>query len=512
MSSDGCLHGGVRAANVQDKFGRDACIHGFMIDLLEVTASKTGFRYNLWYWPNNATLGGYNNMVKNVFYAGEQPGAGESKGDRSYIVVPNLCGNETCDMAVGDLTLNWARQRIPASRWSPHFMTVGLRIIARVYRPPRDYEETFTSAFQSPLGDPFDAALWMTIPCTMIFLSWVLAMLENPVYRSSLCSFCLPWKACETRPTLYTSRAGTPVMAATQYLRSAGHDTEAHTSPSVEEADSDFKKSWAYQAVTLNMPFGEWFWFSMQSIFLSQDNALIRTKTSRLIWWWWMLICLLLVACYTASLTAMLQDTTLQFLLPGLSPDDHAASSLRNAVLGAAKFGMPTTVARKGGNTEQYLTNILHINVTDIRDEREINGSGIQRASTIMNDPNVLVWVSDETSIQYAIGALFFAKGSGNRRESGRGKRRKGSGAGQSVASKAVDANDPDYDPELNARQEKMCEWNIVGPAFAEQAFAMAYGPTMPRSVRESLDEVLGSLKSDLSLKSLKENWSLNLC
>ena len=128
-----------------------------------------------------------------------------------------------------------------------------------------------------------------------------------------------------------------------------------------------------------------------------------------------------------------------------------------------------------------------------------------------MNDPNVLVWVSDETSIQYAIGALFFSQGSGNRRKSGRGKRRKGSGAGQSVASTAGDANDG-YDPELNARQETMCEWNIVGPAFAEQAFAMAYGPTMPRSVRESLDEVLGSLKSDLSLKSLKENWFLNLC
>ena len=119
-SSDGCIYGGVRAANLHDELGLGKCVHGFIIDLLDVAASEGGFRYDLWCWTNtNATLGGgYNNMVKNVFYEGEIPGSDKSHGDESYRRVPNMCGNTTCDMAIGDISLTWARRRINASQWS----------------------------------------------------------------------------------------------------------------------------------------------------------------------------------------------------------------------------------------------------------------------------------------------------------------------------------------------------------------------------------------------------------
>jgi hypothetical protein len=63
-------------------------------------------------------------------------------------------------------------------------MTVGLRILGRILNQDQTFLETLSAAFlkaQSPLGHPFDTALWVAIPLSMIFLTWVLTMLENAV-------------------------------------------------------------------------------------------------------------------------------------------------------------------------------------------------------------------------------------------------------------------------------------------------------------------------------------------
>jgi len=93
------------------------------------------------------------------------------------------------------------------------------------------------------------------------------------------------------------------------------------------------------------------------------------------------------------------QDTSMQWVVKGLASDDQAASSLRQ-VSTSRKGAVPVLIAKKGGNTEQYLTNVLHVDADGIYDERNITGDGIQRAADIIKNQG------EKFSILYMLKAL----------------------------------------------------------------------------------------------------------
>ena len=70
--------------------GQAACVHGFVIDILDVAkkqvvARRGNLSCSVWY-QRSADMGGYNNMVKNVFSGG----ASSVPGDMQYFRVSNL--------------------------------------------------------------------------------------------------------------------------------------------------------------------------------------------------------------------------------------------------------------------------------------------------------------------------------------------------------------------------------------------------------------------------------------
>jgi hypothetical protein len=165
QGTPGCLYEGVKTQS-------GVCLHGYLIDLLKaLTAPKAGnFSYNLWL-TTLSVVGGYDNLVREVF------------GPGSILSNP-LCGNSSCDIALGDITVNWNRRRIENSRFATPYMTTGLQILGRTKVPAR-------SAVNFDFMSPFTTRLWVLILFSLIFFTFAIAFVEAPVFRSKFV-YCRP--------------------------------------------------------------------------------------------------------------------------------------------------------------------------------------------------------------------------------------------------------------------------------------------------------------------------------
>jgi hypothetical protein len=165
QGSPGCLYDGIKTQTGD-------CIHGYLIDLLQaLSAPKAGnFSYNLWLTTWSVT-GGYNNLVREVF----SPGS---------ILSSPLCGNSSCDFAIGDITVNWHRRRIANSRFSVSYMTTGLQILGRTKDPTR-------SSMNFDFMAPFTPRLWILIISTLIFFTFAIVFVEAPNFRAKFV-YCRP--------------------------------------------------------------------------------------------------------------------------------------------------------------------------------------------------------------------------------------------------------------------------------------------------------------------------------
>ena len=139
------------------------CIHGYIIDLLTVVMSEQSVNrtYNLWHTTSGIT-GGYDNLVKEIFNHG--------------VINASLCGASPCDMAIGDITVNWPRRRFPGSRFSLPFMSVGLQIVARIHGT------AFWSASFAFL-DPFHWSVWAAMLLSLAFITFTITFLEAAQFR-----------------------------------------------------------------------------------------------------------------------------------------------------------------------------------------------------------------------------------------------------------------------------------------------------------------------------------------
>ena len=165
QGTPGCIFDGIKTQTGE-------CVHGYLIDLLQaLSASKAGnFSYNLWLTTWSVT-GGYNNLVREVF----SPGSVLSKP---------LCGNSSCDIAIGDITVNWYRRRIANARFSTPYMTTGLQILGRTKEPTR-------SSMNFDFMAPFTPRLWILILSTLLFFTFAIVFVEAPIFRSKF-AYCQP--------------------------------------------------------------------------------------------------------------------------------------------------------------------------------------------------------------------------------------------------------------------------------------------------------------------------------
>jgi hypothetical protein len=158
-SNNSCMYGGLRARN-------GYCVHGYLIDLISVATGPgmANVSFNLWHTTSKIT-GGYNNLVREIFSPG------------STSPTAPLCGNSTCDLAIGDITINWPRRRIKNARFSAPYMDVGLRILGRTANLNRD---TFNFNFLTP----FTTRLWLLILATLLFITFAIIFVESSHFRA----------------------------------------------------------------------------------------------------------------------------------------------------------------------------------------------------------------------------------------------------------------------------------------------------------------------------------------
>ena len=270
------------------------CVHGLVIDLLSVmTAPRmSNISFNLWHTTSTAT-GGYDNLVKEVL----NPGT----------LNVSICGSLPCDMAIGDITVNWPRRRMQNSRFAFPMMSIGLQIVARIQ------QQSYWSASFAFL-DPFHWSLWLATSLSLGFITLVVIFLEAAHFKS-----------------LLRGQSG-------RFAVKGG-------------------MSWRQKSIALNLTWPEALWFVSQTIFSTQDNSIVKTKASRIIIWLWMALVLLLIASYTASLTAFLTSNGNLLSLKGLAAGPFAADSLREAVAQCPQC----LVTQKGGNTELILGGTLQV-------------------------------------------------------------------------------------------------------------------------------------------------------
>ena len=165
QGTPGCLYDGIKTQTGE-------CIHGYLVDLLQaLSAPKAGnFSYNLWRTTWSDT-NGYNNLVREIFNPG-------------FVLDSPLCGNSSCDIALGDITVNWHRRRIKNSRFSAPYMTTGLQILGRA-------KDSTRYAMNLDFMAPFTLRLWFIILSTLIFFTYAILFVEAPNFRSKFV-YCRP--------------------------------------------------------------------------------------------------------------------------------------------------------------------------------------------------------------------------------------------------------------------------------------------------------------------------------
>ena len=156
QNGNDCMYRGVKTADGQ-------CVHGYIIDLLQVLTSQqnANMSFSLWLTTDMVT-GGHSNFVKEIFSPG--------------MLGISFCGNEPCDMAVGDVTINWARRRLPRARFSRPFMTLGHQVLGRTKRMSPGVNFLFL--------EPFTPSLWLLIIGNLGLLTFAIVFVEYPHFRA----------------------------------------------------------------------------------------------------------------------------------------------------------------------------------------------------------------------------------------------------------------------------------------------------------------------------------------
>jgi hypothetical protein len=154
-----CLYGGTKTVD-------GICVHGYLIDLIRVISSRqnANISFKLWLTTSIVT-GGYSNYVKEIFQPGTTP--------------TPLCGAEPCDIALGDVTMTWARLKLAESRFTEPFMVVGFQVLGR-----RVQKSDLTGQINFAFLEPFTPKLWIIIILNLSFLTFAVLFVEFSDFRS----------------------------------------------------------------------------------------------------------------------------------------------------------------------------------------------------------------------------------------------------------------------------------------------------------------------------------------
>ena len=215
-------------------------------------------------------------------------------------------------MAIGDITLNWARLNLNNAQFSAPITSVGLQAIVRT--KSFSYWDTMLNFLY-----PFDLSLWIAFLVNLVFMCVVMSLIEIFQLRDFI------WKRLTCQ---------------------SAEKEKAHVS----------RKDVS--------------WLVFQSVFATQDNNLMKTKFSRTLIWLWMGVMLILVASYTAALTTGLTTSSVVFALKGIKSNSLFAPSSLSV---AAKNCPQCILYQKGGNTQDYMEGVLGVDSTLTRDTNSLN-------------------------------------------------------------------------------------------------------------------------------------------
>jgi hypothetical protein len=155
-SGSDCLFGGTKTVD-------GVCLHGYLIDLLRVISSRQNANVSFKLWLTTSTVTrGYSRIVKEIF----QPGSTHTP----------LCGNKPCDLALGDITMNWARMQLAGSRFTEPFMVVGFQVLGRTVKKYKDISFAFL--------EPFTTNLWIIILVNLSFVTFAVLFVEFSNFRA----------------------------------------------------------------------------------------------------------------------------------------------------------------------------------------------------------------------------------------------------------------------------------------------------------------------------------------
>jgi len=374
----------------------EGCIHGYLVDLISLVSSpsKANFSFNLWHIIGS-NFGGYNNVVREIF----QPGYISKIKGRNF----TMCGENPCDMAVGDVTQNWARSSLPNALFTTPFMSVGLQIVARL-------EHTSPWYSSAVFLVPFEKRLWFAIFFSLIYMSVVIFLIE----RGKLFQ-----KFFLLKNTDGWEKAFRRVFISNEFVALKEYNEES-TAESKEFALEFEEKNQSHSCrrrrsvlyllkdhskqKKVRMSYLETLWFTFLSVMLLQDPSEVVTNASRAVIWTWMSIVVVLVASYTASLTSALTSQSIVLVMKGLSTGPFAAETLATATANCKNC----LVLQKTSNTGAYVASAKHVDLNNVRDESQVAPglSGNAKYKKILTDPTVQAWIGDDITVQGATAAL----------------------------------------------------------------------------------------------------------
>jgi hypothetical protein len=293
---------------------------------------------------------GTDNIVAEIF----------SPGSSGIVMVPGLCGNSSCDMALGDFTVNWWRQRFPHARFSTPWMLSGYQILARQWP-----EDPYTAALD--FISPFELSLWGTIFGMLTGFSLMVIMIESASLRK----------------------------AAMRLLRGS-RSQENETSDECRDHSA--------------MDFAEGFWFGFQTLFSTQDNGALETKMARVMVWFWQFSVIVFISAYTATYTTILASDQREWVIGSvLGKSENAYTTL-----GAAVQACPLCIStQKGGAGQTYLNGTLRMDFSKVQDEKAAPfplasaSSRIQKIKALMEEGSMRsVWVEKSPAMKYIMGRV----------------------------------------------------------------------------------------------------------
>eukprot|EP00961_Rhodomonas_salina_P194913 2631849-Rhodomonas_salina.2 len=386
-----CLHGGVRSKN-------GFCVHGLLVDLVTYLRlnSSAIMPFELWY-TDSSVVGGHNNFVRETSQPGYLKSIGrlsacqngrDSNGD-ACAVAPHgsdagitwdyICGDSPCDLAIGDITINWFRKRVLGAKFTLPFMDVGLKVVTRAL-------ETDTVSKFSNFLDPFTPGLWWCWIGFMFFSAIAFAIIEDPSVRGALFSWCMGGD-------LAGSDAGDGLV------RLLDKNGDGVVSVAEKAGQPMFLLHVCALVLTTCCP---------SSPFFAVDTDHVETKLGRTYLIGWLVVNFILTASYTASLTSFLVENKVNVALPRMKWQEvDAWRSLPESLEACYKEKATACLATSlGGNTEGVLKGFLRTDPAYFRNQiSDPSLTARENFDLILQNKvdGVVAWAQDETTIDYAL-------------------------------------------------------------------------------------------------------------